>query len=162
MLRFWLLGSIFSFLFVIISFVIIITMSLLAMILSRNMIADGCALSLLQVCIACAVACPNAIIDLTMAVCKRDVNEITGSVNPIASLGWFHRVVARWNPPKGRSFVILLILLSHKTIEPPFEGFHLAITFSFSHPSSMHIKGIAQKSWCVWKIGLTPIFINSA
>ena len=70
-----------SFLFVIITFVIIITMSLLAMLLSKNMIADGCALSLLQVCIACAVPCPNTIIELTMAVRKRDVNEITSIVS---------------------------------------------------------------------------------
>ena len=161
MLRFWLLGSILSFLFVIISFVIIITMSLLAMLLSKNMIADGCALSLLQVCIACAVACPNTIIELTMAVrrCKWDNKHC---VNPTASIGWFRRVVASWNPPKGRSSVMLLVLLFHKTMEPPFEGFHLAITFSFSHPSSMRIKEIARKSWCVWKIGLTPIFINGA
>ena len=56
-------------------------MSLLAMLLSKNMIADGCALSLLQVCIACAVACPNTIIELTMAVRKQDVNEITSIVS---------------------------------------------------------------------------------
>ena len=54
-----------SFLFVIITFVIIITMSLLAMLLTKNMITDGCALSPLQVCIACAVPCPNTIIELT-------------------------------------------------------------------------------------------------
>ena len=48
------------------------------MLLSKNMIADGCALSLLQVCIVCAVACPNKIIELTMAVCKRDVNDSIG------------------------------------------------------------------------------------
>ena len=70
-----------SFLFVIITFVIIITMALLAMLLSKNMIADGCALSLLQVCTACAVPCPNTIIELTMAVLKRDVNEITSTVS---------------------------------------------------------------------------------
>ena len=57
-------------------------MSLLAMLLSKNMIADGCALSLLQVCIACAVACPNTITELTMAVRKRDNKHC---VNPIAS-----------------------------------------------------------------------------
>ena len=51
------------------------------MFLSKNMIADGCALSLLQVCIACAVACPNTIIELTMAVRKRDVNERTSIVS---------------------------------------------------------------------------------
>ena len=45
------------------------------------MIADGCALSLLQVCIACAVPCPNTIIELTIAVRKRDVNEITSIVS---------------------------------------------------------------------------------
>ena len=158
MLRFWLFGSILSFLFAIISFVIITTMSLLAMLLSKNMFADGCALSLLMVCIAC----PNTVIELTMTVRKRDVNEITSIVCPITLLGWFRRVVASWNPPKGRSFVMLSVLLFHKTMEPPFEGFHLATAFSFSHPSSIRIKGIARKSWCVWKVGLSPIFINGA
>ena len=56
-------------------------MSLLAMLLSKNMIADGCALSLLQVCIACAVARPNTIIELALAVRERDVNEITSTVS---------------------------------------------------------------------------------
>ena len=56
-------------------------MSLLAMLLSKNIVADGYALSLLQVCIACAVACPNTIIEFTMAVRKRDVNEITSIVS---------------------------------------------------------------------------------
>ena len=56
-------------------------MSLLAMLLSKNMVADGCALSLLQVCIAFAVACPNTIIELNMTVRKRDVNEITSTVS---------------------------------------------------------------------------------
>ena len=87
-----------------------------------------------------------------MAVRKLDVNEITSIVCPITSLGWFHRVVARWNPPKGRSFVMLLILLFHKTMEPPFEGFHLATSFSFSHPSSIRIKGIARKSYASEKL----------
>ena len=50
------------------------------MLLSKNMIADGYALSLLQICIACAVACPNTIIELTMTVRKRDVNEILISI----------------------------------------------------------------------------------
>ena len=57
-------------------------MPLLAMLLSKNMIADGCALSLLQVCIACAVAGPNTIIELTLAVRERDVNEITSTCQP--------------------------------------------------------------------------------
>ena len=70
-----------SFLFVTINFVIIITLSLLAMLLSKNMIANGCALSLLQDCIACAVPCPNTIIELSMVVHKRDVNEITSIVS---------------------------------------------------------------------------------
>ena len=160
MFRFWLLGSILSFLFVIISFVIIITMSLLAMLLSKNMIADGYALSLLQVCIACAVACPNTIIELNMAVRKRDVNEITSIVSTrqprLDSVGlWLVGIL--------RKDVLLWCFSFYcMTMEPPFEGFHLAIYFSFSHPSSMRIKGIARKSWCVWKIGLTPIFINGA
>ena len=50
-------------------------MSLLAMLLSKNMIANGCALSLLRVCTACAVPCPNTIIELTMAARKRDVSN---------------------------------------------------------------------------------------
>ena len=70
-----------SLLFLIITFVIIMTMSLLAMLLSKDMIANGCALSLLQVCIACAVPYPNTIIELTMAVRIRDVNEITSIVS---------------------------------------------------------------------------------
>ena len=61
--------------------IIIITMSLLAMLLSKNMVADGCALSLYQVFIVCAVLCPNTIIELTMAVRKRDVNEIRSIVS---------------------------------------------------------------------------------
>ena len=69
------------FFFVIITFVIIITMSLLAMLLPRNMIANGCALSLLRVCTACAVPCPNTIIERTMAARKRDVNKITSIVS---------------------------------------------------------------------------------
>ena len=56
-------------------------MSLLAMLLSKNMNADGCALSLLEVCIPCAEPCPNMIIELTMAVRKRDVYEITSVVS---------------------------------------------------------------------------------
>ena len=47
----------------------------------REILGLECALSLLQVCIACAVACPNTIIALTMAVRKRDVNEITSIVS---------------------------------------------------------------------------------
>lgn len=70
-----------SFLFVIIAFVIIITMSLLAMLLLKNMIANGCALSLLWVCTACAVPRPNTITELTMAARKRDVNKITSIVS---------------------------------------------------------------------------------
>ena len=70
-----------SFLLVNITFVIIITMSLLALLLSKNMVADGCALSLFQVFMVCAVPCPNTIIKLTMAVRKRDVNEITSIVS---------------------------------------------------------------------------------
>ena len=62
-------------------------MSLLAMLLSKNMIANGCALSLLQVCIACAVPCPNMIIELTMSVHKQDVNEIEALCQP-NSLAW--------------------------------------------------------------------------
>ena len=70
-----------SFVIVIITFAILTTMSLLAMLLSKDMIANGCALSFLQVCIACAVPCTNTIIELTMAVRKRDVNEITSIVS---------------------------------------------------------------------------------
>ena len=44
--------------------------------------------------------------------------------------------MARWNPPKRRSFVMFLVLLFHKTMELPFEGYHLAITFSISFPES--------------------------
>ena len=76
------------FFFVIITFVIIITMSLLAMLLPKNMIANGCALSLLRVCTACAVPCPNTIIELTMAARKRDVNKIQQPLCQPYSLAW--------------------------------------------------------------------------
>ena len=63
-------------------------MSLVGMLLPKNMIANGCALSLLRVCTACAVPCQNTIIELTIAARKRDVNNIKKHcVNPIASLG---------------------------------------------------------------------------
>ena len=80
-----------------------------------------------------------------MAVRKRDVNEIASIVSTREprlddSIGlWLDGILRN-------DVLMLLVLLFHKTMEPPFEGFHLAITSSFSHPSSMRIKGIARKS----------------